>query len=556
MNEIVPIERIVAARQRLCELSELSPDPAEREIQVREVMQFFSGFLDDLATVSKDSNQQKEAWYQDQSDFNILAETATDGIISIDDQSTIRYANPAAGQVFGYELTEMVGKNLTSLMPERFRVKHLTSLSKYVTTGQRHVDWRQFQLVGLHKNGREFPIEISFGEVIRNGRHFFTGVVRDITDRKRVEEALRASEQRLVDIVDHTSALIFIKDLELRYLLVNREYERLFDVQRHEIRGKTDFDIHPHDVAETLQANDRRVIDADEPAQFEEVVPSAGSARHYIVIKFLLRDQAKEPYAICGIATDITTLKRAQEALRAREAELAHITRVMTMGEITASIAHEINQPLGAIVNYGTACLRLLKTKSAGLTEMATALSAIVNDANRASAIIARVRALSKKAPPEMAPLQISNVVTDILPLVRNELTRGQIALRTALPGDLPFVMGDRIQLQQVLLNLVINSIESMNKVPEDQRLLSIEAESHISEGKSFVLITVADSGAGLKTEELPKIFETFYTTKAGGMGMGLAIGRTIVEAHGGRLWAKANTGAGATFQFMLPVQI
>jgi C4-dicarboxylate-specific signal transduction histidine kinase len=186
---------------------------------------------------------------------------------------------------------------------------------------------------------------------------------------------------------------------------------------------------------------------------------------------------------------------------------------------------------------------------------MAAALSAIVNDAERASAIIARIRALAKKAPPEMAALQVRDVVTDILALVRNELTGRQIALKSVLPGDLSPVLGDRIQLQQVLLNLVINSIEAMTKVPEDQRQLVIEAQSHVSEDKSFVLITVTDSGIGLKAEDLPRVFETFYTTKADGMGMGLAISRSIVEAHGGRLWATPNAELGATFQLMLPVQ-
>jgi C4-dicarboxylate-specific signal transduction histidine kinase len=304
-----------------------------------------------------------------------------------------------------------------------------------------------------------------------------------------------------------------------------------------------------------LRANDREVIEGGGPTQFEEIVPSAGSTRHYVVVKFLLRDQVNKPYAVCGIATDITALKQAQEALRSREAELAHTTRVMTMGEITSSIAHEVNQPLAAIVNYGNACLRLLTTGSANLTEIATALSAIVKDANRASAIIARIRALSKKTPPEMAALQVSDVVTDILALVRRELTGRLIALKTALPEDLPPVLGDRIQLQQVLLNLVMNSIEAMNKVPEDQRRLFIGAQSHVSEDKSFVLITMTDSGIGLTADDLPKLFQTFYTTKADGMGMGLAISRSIVEAHGGRLWATPNADLGATFQFTLPVE-
>ena len=189
------------------------------------------------------------------------------------------------------------------------------------------------------------------------------------------------------------------------------------------------------------------------------------------------------------------------------------------------------------------------------LTQIGTALSAIVDDANRASAIIARIRALSKKSPPELAPLQIKDLVTDIQALVQHELTERRIALKTALAGDLSPVLGDRIQLQQVLLNLVVNSIDAMKKVPDGRRQLSIEAQSHVSEDKSFILITVTDSGIGLKAEDLPRLFETFYTTKAEGMGMGLAISRSIVEAHGGRLWGTPNTDVGATFQFMLPAQ-
>ncbi len=449
MKGRVSIERISTARQSLAELSELSS-----ESQVRQAVDLLSSFLDELEPVTGENDHEQEA--ENESRFNTLAESSSDAIISIDERSTIRYVNPAAGQIFGYELAEMLGKNLTFLMPERFREIHVTSLKRYLTTVQRHVRWRAFELIGLHESGREFPIEVSFGEEVRKGKIFFTGIVRDVTDRKLAEEALRASEQRLLAIVDNTTALIFIKDLELRYVLVNREYERLFDIERDQIRGKTDFDIHPHDVAETLRANDRQVIETGAPLQFEERVPSKISARYYVVVKFLLRDRVNEPYAICGIATDITKLKQAQEELRSREAELAHITRIMTMSEITSSIAHEINQPLGAIVNYGNACLRLIKTGSADAKDIATALSEIVDNANRASAIIAQIRALSKKAPPEMVVLEVKDLVTGILPLVRHELYGGRIVLKTVLSDNLFPVIGDRIQLQQVLLNLVI----------------------------------------------------------------------------------------------------
>ena len=551
MKGRVSIERIATARQRLAELSELGPPGSES--QVREAVDLLSSVLDELETAANGGDLEQET--DNESRFNTLAETASDGIISIDDQSAIRYVNPAAGQMFGYEPAEMVDKNLTVLMPERFRQLHLTSFRRYLATGQRHIRWRAVELVGLHKSGREFPIEISFGEDVRGDKHFFTGIVRDLTDRKRSEEAIRLSEQRLQAIVDNTTALVFIKDLELRYVLVNREYERLFDIGRDQIRGKTDFDVHPHDVAETLRANDRQVIETGAPMQFEEVVPWKASDRYYVVVKFLLRDQANEPYAICGIATDITELKQAQEDLRSREAELTHVTRIMTMGEITSSIAHEINQPLGAIVNYGNACLRLITSGSADLTDIATALSEIVNDANRASTIIAQIRAHSKKALPEMVVLEVKDLVTEILPLVRHELNARRIVLKAVLSDNLDPVMGDRIQLQQVLLNLVINGMEAMHQVPEDCRHLSIEAQPHVSEGKVFILIAVTDSGVGLPAEDQPKLFETFYTTKAEGMGMGLAISRSIVEAHGGRLWATPNADVGATFQFVLPAQ-
>jgi PAS domain S-box-containing protein len=549
MKGRVSIERIATARQRLAELLELGPRGSES--QVRQAVDLLSSVLDELETVAKGGEFEQEA--DNESRFNTLAETASDGIISIDDQSTIRYVNPAAGQMFGYEPAEMLDKNLTVLMPERFRQIHLTSFRRYLATGQRHISWRAIELVGLHKSGREFPIEISFGEDVRRDKHFFTGIVRDVTDRKRSEEALRVSEQRLQAIVDNTTALVFIKDLELRYVLVNREYERLFDIGRDQIRGKTDFDVHPHNVAETFTANDRQVIETGGPLQFEELVPSRVSARHYVVVKFLLRDQVNEPYAICGIATDITELKQAHEELRSREAELTHMTRIMTMGEITSSIAHEINQPLGAIVNYANACLRLITTGSADVTDIASALSEIVSDANRASDIVAQIRALSKKALPEMLVLEVKDLVAEILPLIRHELNGRRIVLKTVLSDNLSPVMGDRIQLEQVLLNLVINGMEAMHQIPDDRRYLSIAAQSHVSEGKALILISVTDSGIGLSAEDQPRFFEAFYTTKAEGMGMGLAISRSIVEAHGGRLWATPNAGPGATFQFVLP---
>jgi PAS domain S-box-containing protein len=708
MKGRVSIERIATARQRLAELSELGP--LDSESQVEQAVDLLSNVLDELETVAKDGELEQEA--DNESRFNTLAETASDGIISIDDQSTIRYVNPAAGQMFGYEPAEMLDKNLTVLMPERFRQIHLTSFRRYLATGQKHIRWRAIELVGLHKSGREFPIEISFGEEVRNDKHFFTGIVRDVTDRTLhaeihaafsglTESALQPILQLSADsIVRHLEAAFAriwtISDqgdmLELQasagqYTRLDGEHARVpvgqfkigliaqerkphltNDVQNDERishpewakrEGMVAFAGYPLVVdgrlvgvlamfarkslepavlqtfalvADTIAKGierkwaekklresernlrlfmetipqmlwsaapdgaidyyNQRVLDytglsmhelrgagwikpihPDERdamtkvwmAAVAEGVPfkfefrgrrgADGMYRWCVSSALPLRDREGRILKWYGSIVDLHDWKQAQESLRSREAELAHITRIMTMGEITSSIAHEINQPLGAIVNYGNACLRLIKTGSAEITDIAAALSEIVDDANRASAIIAQIRALSKKALPEMAVLEVKNLVVEILPLVRHELDSRRVVLETVLSDNLSPVLGDRIQLEQVLLNLVMNGMEAMHQIPEDRRHLSIATQSQVSDGKALILITVMDSGSGLSAEDLPRLFETFYTTKAEGMGMGLAISRSIVEAHGGRLWATPNTGPGATFQFVLPAQ-
>ena len=374
-------------------------------------------------------------------------------------------------------------------------------------------------------------------------------------ENTRLYRDLEEREAKIRRLVDANIMGIFIWNLQGKILQTNEAFLHMLEYSREDLRSGR---VHWRDLtpAEWHDRDERAVAElkatgAAQPFQ-KEYFRKDGSRVPVLFGAAMFEGSGSEGVAF---VLDLSEQKRAEEALQKAQVELAHVTRVMTMGEITSSIAHEINQPLGAIVNYGNACLRLLKSGRANLTEMAAALSAIVSDAERASAIIARIRALSKKAPPEMALLQVGDLVADILALVRNELTGRKMALKTVLPGDLLPVLGDRIQLQQVLLNLVINSIEAMSKVPEDQRRLVIEAQSHVSGDRSFVLISVTDSGIGLKADDLPKVFETFYTTKADGMGMGLAISRSIVEAHGGRLSATPNADLGATFQLTLPVQ-
>jgi signal transduction histidine kinase len=239
-------------------------------------------------------------------------------------------------------------------------------------------------------------------------------------------------------------------------------------------------------------------------------------------------------------------------ALQRARAELAHVTRMTTLGELTASIAHEVNQPLTGVVSNANACLRWLAAQPPNLEEARLAVERVADDGIRASEFIRRVRALARRAPLQKSWLDINEPITDVAALIRNELQQNRVAIDLHLASDLPPVLGDRVQLQQVILNLIMNAVEAMSGADATTRELSIRSEKADLEG---VVVTVRDSGSGLDPKTLDQLFDAFYTTKQGGMGMGLAISRTIVEAHGGRLWATPNVPHGAIFQFRLPVR-
>ena len=371
--------------------------------------------------------------------------------------------------------------------------------------------------------------------------------------RKKAEEALRESEQRLQDVVDNTAAIVLVKDLELRYILVNREFERRFQVQRDQIRGKTNFDVFPRDVAELMREHDQQVIEAGVPIQFEEIIPSREGTRHYVAVKFLLRDKTGKPYAVCIIATDITERKRAEDALHQARAELARVSRMTTMEQLAASIAHEVNQPLGAVVTSGNACLNWLSTSPPNLRKAREAVERIVRDGNRASDVLKRVRALLKRAPLIKSPLNVNEVIQEVLALVGGELRKRGVQVSAELDFNLPSVMADSVQLQQVLLNLVMNAIEAMTTITDRPSVLQIQSRLHDLAGRLAILVAVRDSGVGLTAEGMAGVFQAFYSTKPEGMGMGLWICRSIIEAHDGQLTAQPNDGLGATFQFVLP---
>jgi two-component system, LuxR family, sensor kinase FixL len=368
----------------------------------------------------------------------------------------------------------------------------------------------------------------------------------EIAERKRGEEALRER----ANLLDLTHDTVFVRDTNNVISYWNRGAEELYGWTREEAVGKVS-----HELMQTIFAAPLDAINAEllRTGRWEgELVHSKRDGTQVLVASrwSMHQDERGRPVAILETNNDITERKRAEEALNKAQAELAHVTRVTTLGEMTASIAHEVNQPLAAVVNNASACLRWLAANN--LEEARQSIELIIGDGHRAGEIISRIRALAKKAPPQKDWVSINETILEVVALARSEIQKSRVSLQTQLSDGVPLIFGDRIQLQQVILNLIINAIEAMSGAGENPRELVIGSEKDESQG---VLVAVRDSGPGLDSESLKHIFTPFYTTKSQGMGMGLAISRSIIEAHGGQLWAVPNDGPGVTFEFVLPLE-
>ena len=654
--------------------------------------------------------------------YRLLVETASDAIVSIDDKGSIVFANPAIATVFGYDPTELIGKPLTCLMPEYMRELHEGGFTRYLATGQRHINWQGTELTALRKNGEEFPVEISFGELTRDGHKIFTGFLRDISKRKQAEVALRTAmdertrisafreeigialsrqedlkgilhncagavvrhldaafarirtigcegrelelqasagkytrldgshsripvgqhkigliaqerrphltndvqndpgvsdkdwarrenmvafagyplvlEDRLVGVIGMFSqkplsentveALSFAAGIIAQGIERKRtedalrrseaflaEGQRLGQIGSYSWRVATDeikwsnelyriyeFEpgvpvtlelirtrVHPQDLSlyETMVQNARNGGHNFE-CQFRLLMPDR-SIKYMHAVAQAARDQDGELEYI-AVIQDVTERRLSEEALERSRSELAQVSKLTNMGEMAASIAHEVNQPLTAVTNNGNACLRLLANHNLEPEVLRRVLEEIVADGTRASAVIARIRAFLKKAPVEQSELDVNEVIGEALALAGHEIQNRGVVAECRLTKTLPRIRADRIQLQQVLLNLIMNGVEAMTGVTDRPHILWIHSGL---EESGDVLVEVRDSGTGLGSEA-DRLFTPFFTTKTKGMGMGLSISRSLVEAHGGRLWASSNAPHGATFSFTLPV--
>ncbi len=523
--------------------------PLRYEDELQRVTTAFNTLSHSLHTAYRGLSE-REAKIRRLVDANIV------GIIIWNIDGQIIEANDAFLRMVGYDREDLASGrvNRTDLTPQEWRERDTRTLAEMKARGT----VQPFEKEYFRKDGGRIPVLIgvtAFDEKRNQG----VGFVLDLTERKRAEAELRDLEQNyrmLFESIDEGFCTIEVlfdqngKPIDYRFLQISPSFERQTGIKN--AAGKRMREIAPEHEEHWFEIYGRIAL-TGEAMRFENEARQLG--RWYDVYAFRVADPRCRRVGI--LFNDITERKRAEKRLRASEQllldaqmELARATRVTTLGELTASIAHEVNQPLAAIVTNAEASLRWLRRGPPDVEAACRSVEWVISDGIRASEVIRRVRALTKKSSIEMVPLDVNDIVREITTLVQRELISHQVSLRMELASFLPMVLGDRVQLQQVFINLVMNGIEAMQSVTDRSRELVIRSGHETGQ----VIVSVTDCGVGISAENADRLFTAFFTTKSSGMGMGLSICRSIMDAHGGRLLATANPPHGATFQFSLPV--
>jgi len=481
--------------------------------------------------------------------WRTVFETASLGIAISDASRRILSANAALQQMLGYtqeELQELGWAALTHEDDEILTDEWAVDLMQ----GREHAFRAEKRY--RRKDGEFIWVSVnaSYVPATEASSATFASIIVDITGRKRAEQALRASEERWRTVFETSSVGIATSDENLRIATANASFQRMVGYSESELREMRWIDLTHEDDRSATEDLVRSLLDGQLLAYNMEkrYRRKDGGTIWVNVYNTYVPATATTPAFFPAIIFDITDRVHAEGALQRSQAELARVARVTTMGELAASIAHEINQPLAAIVASGSACRRWLEGEN--LAKAKHSLERVVADADRACDVIKRVRALTSNAMPERVELNINAVVKEVLAITRGELQARQVSLQLQLNDDIPPVQGDKVQLQQVVLNLVMNAIDAMATVTDRPRVLSITSQ-HCDDGGAQV--TMQDCGPGLDPAHAERIFQPFFTTKPGGMGMGLSISNSIMEAHGGRLWASPALPCGSAFHFSLP---
>jgi PAS domain S-box-containing protein len=468
-------------------------------------------------------------------------------ILTTDDR--IVRVNKEFTRLFGYEAEEILQRRINDLIVPEALVESAQDYTNQLKRGDRV----QVEGIRRRKDGSEVrvsilavPITKASGEQVAN-----YAIYRDITEQKRAEEQLRESEARFQAMADTAPVLIWMTGTDALCNYFNKPWlEFTGRTMEQEVGTGWVEGVHPEDVQGCFDCF-LPAFEARKPFRMEYRLRRADGEYRWVIESGIPRYTGAGDFAgYIGSNIDITDLKRAEEErerLRQLEGDLAHINRVSMMGELAASLAHEIKQPIAAAVTNANTCMRWLRRDEPDLAEACEAASRIIQDTTRAADILDRVRSLYRRETPRREQVDVNEMIREMIVLLHDKANRNSISIRTELESGLPTITADRVQLQQVLLNLMLNGIEAITDTSGDLTVTSKTTNN------AELLISVSDSGFGIAPDQSDRIFDAFFTTKPQGTGMGLSISRKIIEAHGGCLWASADSGRGATFQFTLP---
>ncbi|WP_249137269.1 PAS domain-containing sensor histidine kinase [Bradyrhizobium tropiciagri] len=469
----------------------------------------------------------------------------------VDATGLVLSVNTFGAAQLGYTVDELLGQSVLRV----FAAADLHMVQRNVAACLDHIGQTlNWEIRKVRKDGSRLWVRENAKAVRRlDGQLIVLIACEDITERKQAENALQQSEMYLTEAqrLSHTGS--FGWHVASGEIIWSEETFRIFEFDRvPSIKHATVLQrVHPDDRDRVQQTINRASLDGNDFEHGYRLLMPDGTIKYVHARAHAVTNLSGDTEFV-GAVTDVTARKRAEAELHEAQTNLAHVTRVTALGELAASIAHEVNQPLAAVVANAAACLRWLDRAVPDLNEARGAVRSIISDGNRAGEVIQRVRALVNKTADQKAPLDINEAINEVIGLVQHELQSHLVSLQLDLAPALPPIVADRIQLQQVILNLVMNGIEAMQPVTDQPRQLVIRTR-HDDAGQ--IVVTVTDRGVGITPENAERLFDAFYTTKASGMGMGLSICRSIVEAHRGRLSVTGNSNHGATFQFTLPLR-